>query len=296
MAHGRTLPATAALQGWGDPPDPLGYSSSSPAASPDSCGLASPAAARGPCRGHAAPRPRGRKGVRGGGAAGAPRQSASEREKLRMRRLAQALLRLRHYLPPALAPAGHTLTKIETLRLATRYIAHLSALLGLGRGAPAPRHCPLCPRGLGCCQDTDPRGASPPGAAGWGSPPVVGTPPELHGAPGMGSWGSPLCSPAAATLPDVLGGPSLGMETWGSPSYIPATGTPPEVLGAVTSTASPWLTPPHSAGAAAPPDLPGDVLDTGLVLSEFVGTGTVTQDLSADLLSLLEALFPPQPR
>uniref|UniRef100_A0A8U7N9W4 Uncharacterized protein n=1 Tax=Corvus moneduloides TaxID=1196302 RepID=A0A8U7N9W4_CORMO len=333
MAHGHTLPATAPLQDWGDrgPPDPLGYSSSSPAASPDSCGLASPAAARGPCRGHAAPRPRGRKGVRGGGGAGVPRQSASEREKLRMRRLAQALLRLRHYLPPALAPAGQTLTKIETLRLATRYIAHLSALLGLGRGAPAPRHCPLCPRGLGCCQDTEPRDASPPGTAGWGSPPMARTPPELHGAPGMGTgaWGSPLCSPAVGTPPEVLGGPEMGlgtwgsppytpaagippdvlggpnirMETWGSSPYIPATGTPPEVLEvsnietetwqpppyipavgtssemnkAVTSSASPWLTPPHCAGAGAPPDLPGDVLDMGLVLSEFVGTGTVTQ-------------------
>ncbi|NXX31202.1 MESP1 protein, partial [Nicator chloris] len=297
MAHGRTLPATAPLHNWADrgPADPLGYSSSSPAASPDSCGLASPAAARGPCRGHAAPRPRGRKGARGGGGAGLPRQSASEREKLRMRRLAQALLRLRHYLPPALAPAGQTLTKIETLRLATRYIAHLSAVLGLGRGAPAPRHCPLCPRGLGCCQDTEPRGASPPGAAGWGSPPMAGTVPELHGAPGMGTgaWGSPLCSPAAGTAPEVPGGPEVGLETWGSPPYIPAAGTLPD---AVTSTASPWLTPPHSAGAGAPPDVPGDVLDTGLVLSEFVGTGTVTQDLSADLLSLLEALFPPQPR
>ncbi|XP_050834498.1 mesoderm posterior protein 1-like, partial [Serinus canaria] len=117
----------------------------------------------------------------GGGAAGVPRQSASEREKLRMRRLAQALLRLRHYLPPALAPAGQTLTKIETLRLATRYIAHLSALLGLGRGAPAPRHCPLCPRGLGCCQDTDPRDASPPGAAA-----LLGTLPQR--CLGLRSW------------------------------------------------------------------------------------------------------------
>ncbi|XP_048173933.1 mesoderm posterior protein 1-like [Corvus hawaiiensis] len=162
---------------------------------------------------------RGRKGVRGGGGAGVPRQSASEREKLRMRRLAQALLRLRHYLPPALAPAGQTLTKIETLRLATRYIAHLSALLGLGRGAPAPRHCPLCPRGLGCCQDTEPRDASPPGTAGWGSPPMARTPPELHGAPGMGTgaWGSPLCSPAVGTPPEVLGGPEMGLGTWGSP-------------------------------------------------------------------------------
>ncbi|XP_068882199.1 mesoderm posterior protein 2 [Aphelocoma coerulescens] len=300
MAHGHTLPATAPLQDWGDrgPPDPLGYSSSSPAASPDSCGLASPAAARGPCRGHAAPRARGRKGVRGGGGAGVPRQSASEREKLRMRRLAQALLRLRHYLPPALAPAGQTLTKIETLRLATRYIAHLSALLGLGRGAPAPRHCPLCPRGLGCCQDTEPRDASAPGTAGWGSPAMAGTPPELHGAPGMGTgtWGSPPYTPAAGIPPEVLGGPNIRMETWGSSPYIPATGTPPEMNKAVTSSASPWLTPPHCAGAGTPPDLPGDVLDMGLVLSEFVGTGTVTQDLSADLLSLLEALFPPQPR
>ncbi|NXO18186.1 MESP2 protein, partial [Oriolus oriolus] len=303
-AHGHTLPATAPLQDWADrgPPDPLGYSSSSPAASPDSCGLASPTTARGPCRGHAAPRPRGRKGVRGGGAAGVPRQSASEREKLRMRRLAQALLRLRHYLPPALAPAGQTLTKIETLRLATRYIAHLSALLGLGRGAPAPRHCPLCPRGLGCCQDTDPRDASPRGVAGLGSPAMAGTRPELHGAPGMGTgaWGSPLCSPAAGSPPEVLGGPEMGLGTWGSPPYTPAAGIPPDVLGelnkAVTSSASPWLTPPHCAAAGPPPDLPGDVLDTGLVLSELVGTGTVTQDLSADLLSLLEALFPPQPR
>ncbi|XP_014808182.1 PREDICTED: mesoderm posterior protein 1-like [Calidris pugnax] len=105
----------------------------------------------------------------GGGGAGGPRQSASEREKLRMRRLAQALRRLRHYLPPALVPAGQSLTKIETLRLAIRYIAHLSALLGLSqealarrRGA-APRHCPLCPQGLGWCQTPDPRLGSPPG-------------------------------------------------------------------------------------------------------------------------------------
>ncbi|NXC29414.1 MESP1 protein, partial [Campylorhamphus procurvoides] len=282
-------------------PDTPGYSSSSPAASPDSCGLASPAASRGPCRGHGAPRARGRKGARGGAEPGIPRQSASEREKLRMRRLAQALLRLRHYLPPALAPAGQTLTKIETLRLATRYIAHLSALLGLGRGAPAPRHCPLCPRGLGCCQDTDPRDASSSGTAGWGSPPMAGTPPELHGAPGMGmgTWGSPSCGSAVGTPPEVfgevLGVPYIAMETGGSPPYAPAVGTPPELHGAVASTASPWLTPPHCAGAEPLPDLPGDpLLDAGLVLPEAIGAGTVTQDLSADLLSLLEALLPPQ--
>ncbi|NXW22628.1 MESP1 protein, partial [Circaetus pectoralis] len=323
MAHsadpGLPLPATALLQDWGccGPLDHEGYSSSSPAPSPDSCGLSSPAVARGPCRGPAAPRlrggPGGRKGVRGSGPGG-PRQSASEREKLRMRRLAQALLRLRHYLPPALAPAGQSLTKIETLRLAIRYIAHLSALLGLSeealarrRGA-APRHCPLCPQGLGCCQTPDPRlhlltpalrDASPPGTVGWGSPPMVGTPLELHGAPGMGTgaWGSPPCGPAAGTPPEVLGAPDMGMEAWGSPPYIPVTGTPPELHGAVASNTSSWLSPPHCTGAGAPPDLPSDpLLDAGLMLPEFVDAGTVTQDLSTDLLSLLEALLPPQPQ
>lgn len=212
-----------------------------------------------------------------------------------MRRLAQALLRLRHYLPPSLAPAGQSLTKIETLRLAIRYIAHLSALLGLSeealarqRGA-APRHCPLCPQGLGCCQTPDPRlhlptpapqDALPPGTVGWGSPPMVGTPLELHGAPGMGTgaWGSPPCGLAAGTPPEVLGVPDTGMEAWGSPPYIPVTGTPPELHGAVASNTSYWLSPPHCTGAGAPPDLPSDpLLDAGLTLPEFVDAGTVTQ-------------------
>ncbi|NWI49058.1 MESP1 protein, partial [Calyptomena viridis] len=234
---------------------------------------------------------------RGAGGPGIPRQSASEREKLRMRRLAQALLRLRHYLPPALAPTGQTLTKIETLRLATRYIAHLSALLGLSQGALGPRHCPLCPRGLGCCQNTDPPDALSPGAVGWGSPPMTGTPQELHESPGMGTgaWGSSPCGSAAGTPPEVLGGPDTALETWGSPPYIPVTGTLPDLHGAVASTVSPWLTPLHCAGAGAPPDLHGDpLLDVGLL--DFVGARTVPQDLSADLLSLLEALLPPQPR
>ncbi|KAM6058305.1 uncharacterized protein VSU04_009252 [Chlamydotis macqueenii] len=311
-APGAPLPATALPQDWGcrGPPEPEGYSSSSPAHSPDSCGLSSPAAARGPCSGPAAPRLRGRKGVRG---PGGPRQSASEREKLRMRRLAQALLRLRHYLPPALAPAGQSLTKIETLRLAIRYIAHLSALLGLSeealarrRGA-APRHCPLCPQGLGCCQPAEPRlhppapaprDASPPGTVGWGSRPAAGSPPELRGAPGMqtGAWGSPPYGPTAGTPPEVLGVPDMGPGAWGSPPYLPAAGTPPELHGAVASNAS-WLSPPHCAGAGAPPHLPGDpLLDTGSMLPEFVDAGTVTQELSADLIALLEALLPPQPQ
>lgn len=62
---------------------------------------------------------------------GKKRQTASEREKLRMRDLTKALHHLRTYLPPSVAPAGQTLTKIETLRLTIRYVAHLSAQLGL---------------------------------------------------------------------------------------------------------------------------------------------------------------------
>ncbi|KAG9266983.1 mesoderm posterior protein 1-like [Astyanax mexicanus] len=60
---------------------------------------------------------------------GVKRQSASEREKLRMRDLTKALHHLRGFLPPSVAPAGQTLTKIETLRLTIRYISHLSAQL-----------------------------------------------------------------------------------------------------------------------------------------------------------------------
>lgn len=59
------------------------------------------------------------------------RESASEKEKLRMRDLTKALHHLRSYLPPSVAPVGQTLTKIETLRLAIRYISYLSAQLGL---------------------------------------------------------------------------------------------------------------------------------------------------------------------
>ncbi|KAM8893648.1 pancreas transcription factor 1 subunit alpha-like [Spinachia spinachia] len=62
---------------------------------------------------------------------GKKRQTASEREKLRMRDLTKALQHLRTYLPPSAAPAGQTLTKIETLRLTIRYISYLSAQLGL---------------------------------------------------------------------------------------------------------------------------------------------------------------------
>uniref|UniRef100_A0A8C5M8L0 BHLH domain-containing protein n=1 Tax=Leptobrachium leishanense TaxID=445787 RepID=A0A8C5M8L0_9ANUR len=59
------------------------------------------------------------------------RESASEREKMRMRNLSTALQNVRRYLPPAVAPVGKNLTKIETLRLTIRYIAHLSECTSL---------------------------------------------------------------------------------------------------------------------------------------------------------------------
>ncbi|XP_030582168.1 mesoderm posterior aa [Archocentrus centrarchus] len=62
---------------------------------------------------------------------GKKRQTASEREKLRMRDLTKALHHLRSHLPHSVAPTGQTLTKIDTLRLTIRYISYLSAQLGL---------------------------------------------------------------------------------------------------------------------------------------------------------------------
>ncbi|KAJ0056312.1 hypothetical protein NL108_004580 [Boleophthalmus pectinirostris] len=62
---------------------------------------------------------------------GKKRETASKREKLRMRDLTKALHHLRSYLPASVAPEGQTLTKIETLRFTIRYISHLSAQLGL---------------------------------------------------------------------------------------------------------------------------------------------------------------------
>ncbi|OCT86828.1 uncharacterized protein mesp2.S [Xenopus laevis] len=73
---------------------------------------------------------------------GPQRQSASEREKMRMRSLSKALQNLRRYLPPSVVPAGRTLTKIETLRLTIRYISHLSNLLGLNEEVMTNRRKP----------------------------------------------------------------------------------------------------------------------------------------------------------
>ncbi|XP_034435113.1 uncharacterized protein LOC117757974 [Hippoglossus hippoglossus] len=73
---------------------------------------------------------------------GKKRETASEREKLRMRDLTKALHHVRSYLPPSVVPAGQTLTKIDTLRLTMRYISYLSAQLGLSEEVLEQRRSP----------------------------------------------------------------------------------------------------------------------------------------------------------
>lgn len=57
------------------------------------------------------------------------RMKASEREKLRMRSLAEALHQLRDYLPPVYNRKGQPLTKIQTLKYTIEYIKELSDIL-----------------------------------------------------------------------------------------------------------------------------------------------------------------------
>uniref|UniRef100_A0A4W4H5G5 Mesogenin-1 n=1 Tax=Electrophorus electricus TaxID=8005 RepID=A0A4W4H5G5_ELEEL len=57
------------------------------------------------------------------------RMKASEREKLRMRSLAEALHQLRDYLPPAYSRRAQPLTKIQTLKCTIEYIKELSHIL-----------------------------------------------------------------------------------------------------------------------------------------------------------------------
>lgn len=57
------------------------------------------------------------------------RMKASEREKLRMRSLAEALHQLREYLPPDYSRGAQPLTKIQTLKYTIRYIKELSSIL-----------------------------------------------------------------------------------------------------------------------------------------------------------------------
>ncbi|XP_051908011.1 mesogenin-1 [Hippocampus zosterae] len=57
------------------------------------------------------------------------RVKASEREKMRMRSLAEALHQLRDYLPPDYTTRGQPLTKIQTLKYTIEYINKLSDIL-----------------------------------------------------------------------------------------------------------------------------------------------------------------------
>lgn len=57
------------------------------------------------------------------------RMKASEREKMRMRSLAEALHHLRDYLPPDYSKRGQPLTKIQTLKYTIEYINKLSDTL-----------------------------------------------------------------------------------------------------------------------------------------------------------------------
>lgn len=58
---------------------------------------------------------------------GCPRNAANARERARMRVLSKAFSRLKTTLP--WVPADTKLSKLDTLRLATTYIAHLGSLL-----------------------------------------------------------------------------------------------------------------------------------------------------------------------
>ncbi|XP_026174928.1 mesogenin-1 [Mastacembelus armatus] len=57
------------------------------------------------------------------------RVKASEREKMRMRCLAEALHQLRDYLPPDYSKKGQPMTKIQTLKYTIEYINKLSDIL-----------------------------------------------------------------------------------------------------------------------------------------------------------------------
>ncbi|XP_034288045.1 mesogenin-1 [Pantherophis guttatus] len=66
------------------------------------------------------------------------RRKASEREKLRMRTLAEALHTLRNYLPPMYTQRGQPLTKIQTLKYTIKYIGELTDLLNTVKQGQMP--------------------------------------------------------------------------------------------------------------------------------------------------------------
>ncbi|XP_077728351.1 mesoderm posterior protein 2 [Canis aureus] len=247
--------------GWAGHPD-----STSPASSSDSSGSCPCDGARGPSQ----PAPPARSGRAAeaaptapararSAAAGGPRQSASEREKLRMRTLARALHELRRFLPPSVAPAGQSLTKIETLRLAIRYIGHLSAVLGLSeeslqrrrrrRGdAAAPPCCQLCPDGGG-------GGGGGPAQAQTQTPVQVQVQARAPG--GLGSaapWGSPPARPGALVAPERLGNGVPDVDPWVTPPYCPAMQSPPQLSQGRAPDAVLWTPPQACSGTQTSPE------------------------------------------
>ncbi|MEE6476880.1 hypothetical protein FKM82_011253 [Ascaphus truei] len=62
------------------------------------------------------------------------RRKASEREKLRMRAISEALRTLRNNLPPIYSQGRQPLTKIQTLKCTISYISELSDLLNNVKG------------------------------------------------------------------------------------------------------------------------------------------------------------------
>ncbi|KAG8516325.1 Mesoderm posterior protein 2 [Galemys pyrenaicus] len=249
--------------------------STSPASSSDSSGSCPcDGGARGPSQ--AAPPARGARSSRAEAPppararpapTGGQRQSASEREKLRMRTLARALQELRRFLPPSVAPAGQSLTKIETLRLAIRYIGHLSAVLGLGEDGPArrrrrqrsdalaPRGCPLCPDGGPTVPVPAP---APAPALAWESPRAWAVPPTGPAGPAepkrlgsripeVGSWGTLPGCPGRQSPQHLAQARASDVVLWTPPQVCPGTQSPPE-LG---SQDTPWTPPPAPLELAA---------------------------------------------
>nr|XP_006970077.1 mesoderm posterior protein 2 [Peromyscus maniculatus bairdii] len=240
-------------QGWGwapqhsDSTSPASSSSDSSGSCPcyiPRCPTQSAGLARGTSKAQAAPTAAPRRARPA--PAGGQRQSASEREKLRMRTLARALHELRRFLPPSVAPAGQSLTKIETLRLAIRYIGHLSAVLGLSEDSLQSRRrrsadtasshrCPLCPDG----------GPSP--------APML--------APGLGSaisggvpWGSPPACPGPRVSPENLGSRISNVDPWVTPPYCPQIQSPlNQPLGRAPDT-SQWTPPQACSGVQTSPE------------------------------------------
>ncbi|XP_043837417.1 mesoderm posterior protein 2-like [Dromiciops gliroides] len=207
-----------------------------------------------------------------GGPANGQRQSASEREKLRMRNLSRALHDLRRYLPPSVAPVGQSLTKIETLRLAIRYIGHLSSLLGLSeeslrrrRREGAMQSCPLCPDRLGCCPDRTqsfspvsqaPRAYSPQIPEAWGSLPScpsVLSQPKQYGEQNLNamSWGLPSCCLGSPTRLDLPGGRHQVGGLGNPPLASPGTQTPPKLHWEKATEPASWAISPHSTELTA---------------------------------------------